>query len=345
DIVHPEDFYPPGNGALLALSWALFGRSDFASTLPSILIACLALPLLAYSLVRRFRASPPFAFACGVAMMFEPAFREHAYQGLAALPLTAAVVSAVVLALLRGTPTAIAAGIALAARFWCKPAALLFAPGIALALAVAERQTWRRSALRIAGFALAFTAACAPWLWRNQQLYGDPLYSGNKHLTATANAPDFAPTDVRKVYWNVPPEELPTLADSIERFGAGPVVRRFLTHVWQVVVEHGPRVFGLWFVLAALALGRERRAGALLVVIGTYCLALSAVFAIYLRYLLPLLPIAAALAWTFGDRAARHLGPGAGLRWPFRGRWLALPARIALLAGTIVALPQALVLA
>src|SRR5690606_15189390 len=26
DIVHPEDFYPPGNGALLALSWALFGR-------------------------------------------------------------------------------------------------------------------------------------------------------------------------------------------------------------------------------------------------------------------------------------------------------------------------------
>ena len=33
DVLHTEDFYPPGNGALIAASWSVFGRSDFTSTI------------------------------------------------------------------------------------------------------------------------------------------------------------------------------------------------------------------------------------------------------------------------------------------------------------------------
>jgi hypothetical protein len=39
-IDHVEDFYPPGNGALIALSWAVFGRSDFAAASPSSVCCC-----------------------------------------------------------------------------------------------------------------------------------------------------------------------------------------------------------------------------------------------------------------------------------------------------------------
>ncbi|MGA0870057.1 MAG: ArnT family glycosyltransferase, partial [Planctomycetota bacterium] len=66
DVLHPEDFYPPGNGALIAAAWSAFGRSDFASSIPSTLLACLVIPLLAFALTRRLEASAPFAFGCAV---------------------------------------------------------------------------------------------------------------------------------------------------------------------------------------------------------------------------------------------------------------------------------------
>jgi 4-amino-4-deoxy-L-arabinose transferase-like glycosyltransferase len=337
-IDHPEDFYPPGNGTLLAASWTLFGRSDFASSIPSILLACGIIPLLAYLLARRLHATPPFAFGCAITVLMDPEFRFHAYQGLADLPLCAAVLATLVLALRSDLRSALLAGIALGLGFWFKPTALLFVPGIALALFLADRRPLRRSLSQIAVFGLAMAVIGAPWLVRNQQLYGDPMYSGNKHLTATANDPSFRYTDTRKVYWADPDYDLPKLGSSVERFGVGPVVRRFVSHLQQIVVDHGRSAFGLIFAVAAATMILHRRVFAVLVVIVSFSVALSAVFAVHYRYLMPAFPMVAAVTWTFADRVVRRIlhAPGPPLVWS----WARSPGRVAILLAILGALPS-----
>lgn len=337
EITHPEDFYPPGNGALIAGSWLLFGRSDFASSIPSTLLGCILLPLLAYWLAKQLHATPPFAFGCAITVLTDVEFRFHVYQGLADVPLVAAVVGALVLAMRRSVLAGALSGVALGLGFWFKPTALLFVPGIALAAVLADRRPWRQTLLRVGAFAVVMAIVCAPWLIRNQQVWGDPLYSGNKHLTATANDPRFVYTDTRRVYWADPDYELPKFEESIDTFGVWPVARRFLAHLQEVVVDHGRLAFGGLFVLAALAMVLHRRVFAVLVVIVSYVIALCAVFAVFYRYLMPVMPMAAAVSWTFIDRTTRRVlkSPGTPLVRP----WIATPGRCALLIAAIGALP------
>ena len=337
EIDHPEDFYPPGNGALIAGCWALFGRSDFVSTLPSIVLAGLVLPLLTYLLARKLHATPPFAFGCAVSVLLDLEFRFHAFQALADLPLCAAVVGSIVVGMQRPAWCAPIAGLLLGVGFWFKPTALLFAPGIALAIMLADRRPLAKTALRIASFGVVMALVCTPWLVRNEQVFGDPLYSGNKHLSATANAPGFRYTDTRKVYWADAEYELPALEDSIERFGIRPVLRRFLAHLYELVVDHGAVAFGGVFMLAALTMILHRRVFAVLVVIASFCLALSAVFAIFYRYLLPIFPMIAAVTWTFIDRVTRRVLRAPGT--PLVRVQLATPGRLAVLIAVIAALP------
>ncbi len=101
-IHHPEDFYPPGNGALIAAAWTLFGRSDAVSALPSAVMACLLLPLIVFGLARRFGAGPPFAFVAAVSVMLDITIRDHAYEAMADLPLTTAVTAGLLVSLKRG---------------------------------------------------------------------------------------------------------------------------------------------------------------------------------------------------------------------------------------------------
>ncbi len=339
DIVHPEDFYPPGNGLLIAAAWRVLGESDFANAVPSLLLATLLLPLLAFGLARRLGAAPPFAFGCGMVVLFDPLLRDHAYQGLADLPLTAAVTLAALLALGRGHLASVAAGLALAAAFWLKPAAILFAPGIALLQAIAERQPLRVALTRMALFSGAFVAGVAPWLWRNVALFGDPLHSGNKYLSAAANNPDWVYADDRRVFWSEEGFDLHGLAGSV---GAHPgaALKRFLFHLYEIVVKHGQAAFGLPFAVGALLLFRERRVLALLTLIATYALALSAVFAVFLRYLMPLYPIVHAIAWAAAARVASAVA--ASGPQPLGSRIWARPAAIALLLTAVGILPGAI---
>lgn len=339
DVLHPEDFYPPGNGALIAASWSVFGRSDFASSIPSTLLACLVIPLLAFALARRLEASAPFAFGCAVAVLFEPEFRFHAFQGLADLPLCATVLGALVLAFGPGHRHAALAGAVLGIGFWFKPTALLFLPGLVAVAALADRRSLAQTIVRLAVLGAAMAAVTAPWLARNLAEFGDPLYSGNKHLTATANDPKFRYPDIRKVYWAIPGYVLPALEGSVGRFGLLPVIKRFAEHIYELVAVHGRDAFGILFGIAALTSFHRRRVAAALVFVAVYCVALSAVFAIYFRYLMPIFPIVTAITWAFGDRLVRRLrkSPGEPVIFPA----IATPARFALLVAMLAVIPPA----
>src|SRR5690606_3865906 len=133
--------------------------------------------------------------------------------------------------------------------------------------------------------------------------------------------------------------ELPALEESVERFGIRPVLRRFLAHLYELVVDHGAVAFGGVFVLAALTMILHRRVFAVLVVIGSFCGALSAVFAIFYRYLLPIFPLIAAVTWAVADRATRRVLRAPG---PPRVRpQLGAPGRSAVLSAAIASLPGA----
>lgn len=337
EIDHPEDFYPPGPGVLIAAAWSAFGRSDAVSALPSALLACFALPLLAFALARRMGASAPFAFVAAVSVTFERAIRDHAHEAMADLPLTVAATATLVCALRPGVLAAAVAGLLLALGFWLKPTALLFVPAMALALVVAQRAPLRTQALRLLAFGTVFLLACLPWLLRNHELFGDPLYSGNKYLTAAANDPAFEYSHIRKVYWADPAYDPKDLGESMFAYGLTPVLKRFLHHVYEIVTVHGPTAFGGIFALAMLTLVRRRLAAAAMGAAIAYLLALSAVFAIFYRYLLPVFPIVVAVNWTFVDGIVRRIGPE---RFgELVGARFAPPGRIALLLAAIAAIP------
>jgi hypothetical protein len=118
-----------------------------------------------------------------------------------------------------------------------------------------------------------------------------------------------------------------------------PVLKRFLEHIYELVAVHGRDAFGILFGLAALTSFHRRRVAGALLFIAVYCVALSAVFAIYFRYLMPIFPIVTAITWAFGDRLVRRIlrSPGE----PMIYAAVAKPARFALLAAALAVIPPA----
>ncbi|MEO0478798.1 MAG: glycosyltransferase family 39 protein [Planctomycetota bacterium] len=361
DITHREDFYPPGNGALIALSWLVFGRSDAASTYPSIVFACLLLPLLAAFLARRLGASWPFSFGAAVLVLFDPLIRFQSIQGLADIPLTGAILCAAVCAVRPRGISAMGSGAALALGFWFKPAAILFVPALALAVFLARPGkrlgfSFKRRVGHVIAFGFTFLLLASPWMLRNTAVLGSPLYSGNQYLTASANDENYSYEYNRRVFW---PEATATDdpnaksdnegKDDTEARGfvqsvlANPAqaLDRFQTHLLQVVEFHGASMFGWAFLVAALAFVGDRRIRSLTALCLAYVLALSAVFAIEDRYLMPLFPVAAAMTFLLAHRVADVLRATDPANLP--GAWLlSRPGRIAICLSVVAALPQGL---
>lgn len=346
EIAHPEDFYPPGNGALLALSQALLGRSEFSNMVPSALFGCLLLPLLAFLLARAIGVSAPFSCAVALAVMFEAEVRDLSTQGLADLPFIFLLLLALLL-ILRGANHwgALLSGALLAASFYFKPTAILFAPGLALAHWIAVRPRFRRLCLHWTLMGAAFLLVSGPWLVRNQRLFGDPLYSGNKHLSAASLDPDYEYNDIRKVYWADPEYRPADLGGSMLRHGWRPLLTRVLLHLYEAFVLKGREVFNVGFLLAALVFFRQRKVAAILAVVLSFTLALSVVFAVEARYLLPCVPLSLAVIFLLAERVVfaldqRTFLPGTGLEW-LAPRPLGRGGGVALLLATLWIYPGA----
>lgn len=321
DILHPEDVYPPGAGALLAMSFLLFGDSPSAAAAPGLFFGIFVLPLLGFALVRRLGGSAAAALGAAVALLVHPVLVPHHLRGLADLPLACAVLGALVAALGEGARRASLAGLLLAAGFWFKPTALLFCPAVALVHFGPARDR-RRAVLGVLWMALLFLAGAAPWLARNVLVHGDPLYSANKFITALANRPGYLYEDNFKVYWAIDGFEIPGLLESIRLYGWSSFLTRFLVHLYQFFFERG----GVVFTFAVLAAGFfalfARVDRWLAVFVAVFAVLLSLAFAVELRYLIPCVPVLVALVFRALDRCApaweaaeRTLAP-AGWRRP-----------------------------
>jgi len=315
DIAHPEDHFGPGNGVLLCPGFYLFGRSPFAAVIPSVLCACLLLPLLAYALTRQLGPSPAFAFGCALTVMFDGLIRHHAMQSLADLPFTVCIVAAAVLTLRRGRWLPLATGACLAAAYYIKPAALLFVPAIGLAYIIIGTGDRRTTARPLLLFAASFAVLIAPWLVRNWMLFADPLYSANKHI---AFIEEFDSKLRAKVWWADPDQPLPGLAQTLRRYGLGKYIFTLLNRAQNVLFESGAKVFGLWMILGVLLLSADRQIRALFAILAVFVVGLCLIFHVESRYLLPALPLAHTIAWAFGWRLAE----GLPLQSAFSSSWL-----------------------
>ena len=301
DIRHPEDNYGPGNGVLLAAAFRLFGRSAFAATIPSACLACLLLPLLAFALARRITASPPFAFGCAVSVMFTFLVRRHAFFALVDLPFTACTLAAMLCALRGGLRALLAAGVVLAAACYLKSTGLLLLPIVTLVYYLAaQKPGWRRLA-PLAGMWLLCLALLSPWLIRNIHLFGTPFYSANQYVAAGIDyAPHFWATQRWKVWWATPHAELPSLAHVGQVYGWGRVARVVATRLglaWRI--QH---LYYLQLVLCLCYFRKRRAIRALTLGIALFVVILCLLFGIESRYLLPMIPLMAAIGWLAYER-------------------------------------------
>lgn len=327
-ISHPEDHYAPGMGALLAGTFRLFGRSEYTAILPSILLACLALPCLCYLLARQLTAPPAWAFACAVTVMWAHPIREHAFYALADLPFAVCVTGALALVLAGRIPALAGAGACLAAAGYLKPAALLFLPICLLILLLLHRPDWRRSLRAFLWLAGCFLLLFAPWLARNWRLFHDPLYSVNTHIAAGIDYDrEFWDTQFTRVWWANPALPPPTPGSLIHRYPLGHLLSTLLFRLQRALfVVSGWASFCIFLSLltlcgllfqpvrrlcyrrvdppAQIGIRRMQAAAALPVF---YLLFLCLTFSVRARYLLPVIPAGFALAWALASR----VGPGA----------------------------------
>lgn len=337
-VEHPEDHYGVGQGVLVALSFLLAGRSDWAATLPSAVLGALALPLLVYAAARACGAAPWWALGAGLTAMLGREVLQHERMALCDLQFAALAVAAWVAAVRAGRSRChwawrVLPGAALAVAYYLKPAALLLLPGLALAAWLAEEDSSRRE--RVVGLAWlmgTFLALVSPWLVRNAVDFGSPLYSANQYIgPATDYTRDFQVEHFRKVWW-VSVEQPWGYGDLLGRFGATAVRQVVTDRLREALWSDCRWAYTLALLLCPLLCGRRRTGALLLAYAGLYALALCALFTVHTRYvmLLPALGVVAGAAALSG-LAERCPVVGAG---PAGGRvrlaLAALPVAIAL---------------
>lgn len=301
DIRHPEDHYAPGNGVLLAGAFRLFGRSEFSAAIPSALIACLLLPLLAFILARALSASPPFAFGCAVTVMFTFLLRKHAFYALADLPFTACALAAFIFAL-RGTGRSLlAAGVMVAATYYLKSTGLILLPIISLVYFLSAVKPDRRVWARLGGMWLLCLLFISPWLARNAHLFGNPFFSANQYVAGGIDFDrHFWATQRWKVWWDTPHAAMPSLSHVVKVYGMKRVAIVIVKRLWLAVrIQH---VYYLLLLVSLMFLRKRRDVVVLTAGIICYPIILCLLFGIESRYLLPIIPLMLAIGWLAYER-------------------------------------------
>jgi 4-amino-4-deoxy-L-arabinose transferase-like glycosyltransferase len=175
-ITHPEDYWTPLTGVVVAASMKLFGISVRAAILPSILIGALALPLLAYWAARQMRCTETASlFAAAMAAVL-PEFVMNSLRTDTTL-LSTVFVDLTILALTygvrRGGPLPFAIlGVTTGLAYLVRSDGVLLLPMVAVTLLVYARwgrpyvqrlKDWRYVVLA----PLLAVLVALPWLVRN----------------------------------------------------------------------------------------------------------------------------------------------------------------------------------
>jgi hypothetical protein len=317
---HPVDHYAPLKGILMAPFFFFLGVTPFVTTLPSLMIASLFLPLLIFGICRRLGLMPAACLVGGLVTLWNPLVINHATESLA--DIDQAFFGACALFVLLGNTSwrrPVLGGLWTALAFLTKTSGLFFIPGYALFFLVdQEKKPAGRLKHAVLYLLVAFLVS-SPWLLRNQKLYGDPLYTANKHIAAMTDycgmfemvGPAVA------VYWDKKP---PTLADVPGRYGFRRVIE-VLTGRFLATLKYLPF---LGSILIAPFLVRERKVWVISIGAIFFAVVSFLTFAVHERYLLALFPAGAVLTAVLlnlgGKTLAAYLTGALG-SFPGTKRW------------------------
>ncbi len=181
DVTHPIDYWMPLAALYPAVGMKLFGGSLFAALLPSTIIGT-SLALLAWGIARAARLSPAAQLMAAGLVLFIPEFMLGSVR--TDTPINYALW--VGLALLcfgegmrRRPPLLVLAGAFTGLAWLTRIDGILLIPALVVAIGVWWRFGGQPIRWRWVGMMfLAIAVVMVPWLWRNQDLFGQLLPSG-----------------------------------------------------------------------------------------------------------------------------------------------------------------------
>jgi len=181
DIVHPADYWQPLNSIIIAAAFKIGGQSVMVALLPYVLMGAL-MPLLAYAAARQFGCNESSSLFVAACAGFLPEFVLNSLRTDTTLPNTWLLVGATLLLThavrkQRIWPLLVAGVLAGLAYLIRSDSAMWFPVmiGTALAYRVWQKgQITRRLLVGMGGAIIVGLLVAAPWLIRNQMLFGTP---------------------------------------------------------------------------------------------------------------------------------------------------------------------------
>ncbi len=308
-VQHAEDRRPSAWSLVLAGSMAVFGQSEFAATLPNLLLGLLLAPVLVYLLVQQLRLPSAVCLAAGILFVAWPYWLKESLDAGADVLFTSLLLLALLAALCAGERKGaiLLAGAAVGLACTIKPAGLLLvAPLAAYYWLDQAGLSTRRRLLHLIGFAVIVLLFASPMLIRNHLTFGNPVYSTNIH-TAGHIRTDASGQGLLHVYWGEP---LPSLGGWLSQAGLPGAAATVIGQLGRALALLFGGV-GLFFVvpcvIVILGVGHHRRVRNLWVFAGLLILELGLSWIVLPRYLLAVLPVVAISAAAGGMTIARRI--------------------------------------
>jgi len=306
---HAEDRRPSAWSLVVASSMAVLGETEFAATLPNLLLGLLLAPVLVYLLAQQLRLPSAVCLAAGILFVAWPYWLKQSLDAGADILFTSLLLLGLLAVLCAGERKGVMllAGAAVGLAYTVKPAALLLVVPLAAYYWLDQaRLSTRRRVLCLAGFAVVVLLFASPMLIRNYLTFGNPVYSTNIH-TAGHIRTDASGQGLLHVYWGEPLPSLGSWLSQADLRGvAGTVIgqlSRALTLLFGGV--------GLFFVvpclIVILGVGHHHRIRNLWVFAGLLILELALTWIILPRYLLAVLPVVTISAAAGGMTIARRI--------------------------------------
>jgi len=308
-VQHAEDRRASVWSVVLAGSMAMLGESEFAATLPNLLLGLLLAPVLVYLLAQQLRLPSAVCLAAAIVFVAWPYWLKESLDAGADVLFTSLLLLALLAVLCAGERRGamLLAGAAVGLAYTVKPAGLLLVVPLAAYYWLDQAGlSPRRRLLCLVGFAGVLLLFASPMLISNCLAFGNPVYSTNIH-TAGHIRTDASGEGLLHVYWGEP---LPSLGLWLSQAG--------LQGVAVTVVEHLGRALALLFggiglffvvpcVIVVSGISYHRRVRNLWVFAGLLILELALTWIVLPRYLLVVLPVVTISAAAGGMTIARRI--------------------------------------